>query len=317
MEESTEKQELQVVLGASGGLGKAIVTELLRKGKPVRAVNRSGKIDLPDQVEVVSCDVKVKSDCIRACANATVIYHCLNLPYTDWVKHLPIIMDGVIESAISAKAKIVFGDNLYMYGPVSGLITPDLPYNAIGAKGKIRAEIATKLMKAHQKGKIRATIGCASDFFGPNVLNSFVGKTVFESALKGKTVNVLGDLDQPHTYTFIEDFAKGLVTLGEREEADGEIWHIPSAETITTREFLNLIFEQIGTKPKVAVASRMLLKFLGIFNPMMREFSEIFYEFEQPYIMDHSKYEKVFGAETTAHNKAIARTLQWFRTNRI
>jgi hypothetical protein len=78
-----------------------------------------------------------------------------------------------------------------------------------------------------------------------------------------------------------------------------------------------LIFEQIDTKPKIAVASRMLLKILGIFNPMMREFQEIFYEFEQPYIVDHSKYEKVFGCDTTPHNEAIAKTLQWFKTNRV
>lgn len=317
MEKITDKNDLHLVFGASGGIGKALLKELLKNGKRVRAVNRSGIIDAPKEVEIMKGDARVKSDCVRVCKGVSVVYNCTNAPYTDWVKEFPLIMDGIIEGATSANAKVVFADNLYMYGPVSGLITPDLPYKATGEKGKIRAEIATKLMEAHENGKIKATIGRASDFFGPGVTNSFLGKTVFDSALKGKTVNVLGNLDQPHTYTFINDFAKGLAILGEREEADGEIWHIPSASTITTRQFLEEIFAQIGTKPKIAVASRLLLKILGVFSPMMREFQEIFYEFEQPYIMDHSKYERAFGCETTPHDEAIAKTLQWFRSNLI
>ena len=109
-----------------------------------------------------------------------------------------------------------------------------------------RARMATKLMAAHTDGKVRATIGRASDFYGPNVIESAVGERVFGFALAGKAASVLGNLDVAHTYTCIEDFANGLVTLGEHDQAFGQTWHIPSAETVTTCAFVTLVFEAIG-----------------------------------------------------------------------
>jgi nucleoside-diphosphate-sugar epimerase len=225
--------DLHVVLGASGGLGSAVVRELVKQEKRVRAVSRAAikEVNLGNQVEVVQGDITNVSQMSKICQGASVIYHCTNAPYPEWVKALPPMMTGVISGAVASGAKVVYGDNLYMYGQVTGPITTDLPDRATGHKGLVRAQLATELMKAHQAGKIRATIGRASDFFGPNVLNSMMGEVVFQALVEGKTLNLIGKLDVPHTYTFVEDFAKGLVTLGERAEADGEIWHIPSAET--------------------------------------------------------------------------------------
>ena len=309
----TENKELHVVIGASGGLGNAVVRELVDRRKLVRAVNRSGKADVPDGVEVVKGDVTDTKTARQVCQGATVVYNCANPPYTKWPVMFPPILDGIIEGAASAEAKLVCGDNLYMDGPVEGPILEDLPYNATGRKGKTRAQMAETLMEAHKSGKVRATIGRASAFFGPGVINSPMGKQVFGATLRGKKVQVLGNLDVPHTYTFVRDFSKGLVTLGEREEAIGEIWHIPSAETLTTRQFLELIFEEAGKTPKVMAAPGFLVKMMGLFNPMMRELKEILYEVEKPYIVDHSKYKNKFGEDTTLHREAIRQTLDWYR----
>ena len=130
---------------------------------------------------------------------------------------------------------------MYMYGEVTVPMTEDLPYSAKTRKGSIRARIAEDLMEANKSGKVRAAIGRASDYYGPRGLNSLMGGTVFYPALGGAKVTVIGDLDMLHTYSFIPDFAKGLVTLGEREEALGKVWHIPSAETMTTRQFITLV----------------------------------------------------------------------------
>jgi nucleoside-diphosphate-sugar epimerase len=251
------------------------------------------------------------------CQDAAVIYHCANAPYPEWKQALPPMMDAVIMAAETSGAKVVYGDNLYMYGQASGLITPDLPDRATGKKGLVRSKIAAQLMDAHRSGRIQATIGRASDFFGPGVLNSMMGEVVFQALVEGKTLNLIGNLDVPHTYTFIEDFAKGLVTLGEREEALGEIWHIPSAETITTRQFLNLIFAEAQHTPKLRIASPLMLNFLGLFSKMMYELKEISCEFEQPFIVDYQKYERVFGSDPTPHHEAIRRTIAWFYDRHI
>jgi nucleoside-diphosphate-sugar epimerase len=309
----TSDDQLHVVLGASGGLGSAVVWQLVQQGKRIRAVSRSAdRFDLGHRVEVVRGDITDPTQTRMICQDAAVIYHCANAPYPEWTEFLPPMMDAVIMAAETSGAKVVYGDNLYMYGRVSGLITPDLPDRATGKKGLLRSKIAAQLMEAHRSGRIQATIGRASDFFGPGVLNAMMGEVVFQALVEGKTLNLIGKLDMPHTYTFIEDCAKGLVTLGEREEALGEIWHIPSAETLTTRQFLDLIFAEARYIPQLRIISPLMLNFLGLFSKMMRELKEMSYEFEEPFIVDHQKYERVFGSETTPHREAIRRTISWF-----
>jgi hypothetical protein len=51
--------------------------------------------------------------------------------------------------------------------------------------------------------------------------------------VEGKAAQVAGDPDLPHTYTYAPDIGKGLVVLGEREEALGLAWHLPGPETIS------------------------------------------------------------------------------------
>jgi nucleoside-diphosphate-sugar epimerase len=168
-------------------------------------------------------------------------------------------------------------------------------------------------MAAHAEGRVRATIGRASDFYGPRVVQSAVGERVFGSAIAGKAANVTGDPGSRHTYTFVDDFAKGLLTLGERDEALGQTWHVPSAETITTRRFVELIFEELGRPPRIQATPRWMLSLVGMFDPVVRELSEILYQTERPFVVDHSKFERAFGAHPTPHREAIRATLDWYR----
>ena len=113
-------------------------------------------------------------------------------------------------------------------------------------KGRARAEVANMLLDAHRQGKLQVVIGRASDFYGPRVVDSMAGEIVFAAAMAGKTVNMAGDIDLPHTLTYIRDFARALVTLSRHEEAYGQAWHVPSAETVTTRQFVELVEIEIG-----------------------------------------------------------------------
>ncbi len=304
---------LHVVFGASGSLGNAVVRELVERGQRVRAVNRNGRADLPAGVELVKGDATDPESTRAACEGAAVVYNCTNVPYSQWEEKMPALMAGVIEGAASAGAKLVYCDNLYMYGQVSGPITEDMPYRPTTRKGRTRARIAETLMQAHQSGRVRATIGRASDAYGPGAAVSFMGERVFEPMLAGKTVSMVGNLDMPHTYIFNEDFASGLATLGERDEALGQIWNIPSAETLTTRELLAMAFEVAGNEARMRGTPSWLITGLGIFSPELREVKEMLYEFEEPFVVDHTKYEQAFGSEVTPHREALHKTLDWFR----
>jgi nucleoside-diphosphate-sugar epimerase len=223
----------------------------------------------------------------------------------------------VLEAAASAGAKLIAMENLYMYGPTEGRpLTEDLPYAPNTRKGRVRARMSEELMEAHSSGRVRVAIGRASDYFGPRVLVSAEGEQVFGRAVEGKSAQLAGDPDQPHTYTYVPDIGRGLAILAEREEALGQAWHLPSPETLTTRQFVELIFEVVGKPARVQAAPKILLRAMGLFNPGIRETIEMLYEFEEPFVVDHSKFEEAFGEQATPLKEAIGETVRWYRSKR-
>jgi nucleoside-diphosphate-sugar epimerase len=234
-----------VIFGA-GPVGLTLAQQLVTKGQPVRLVTRSGRGASLAGVDRVAADASDQAQAATASAGAQVVYHAVGADYGRWAELLPPIMTGLIHAASSTGARLVYADNLYAYGPVDGPLTENLPVGARGPNGRLRAELARTLLDAHRSGKLQATIGRASDFFGPGVRLSTVGERVFGAAVQHKSAQVLGDADQPHTYTFVGDFARALVVLGERDEAQGEVWHVPSAPTISTRQFVEQIAAQAG-----------------------------------------------------------------------
>jgi nucleoside-diphosphate-sugar epimerase len=94
----------------------------------------------------------------------------------------------------------------------------------------------------------------------------------------------------------------------------GEVWHVPSAETITTRQLLQIVFEELGKTCKIKTTPRSIVSILALFHPMMKEIKEILYEFEQPFVVDHGKFVREFGNfATTSHQEAVKRTINWYR----
>src|ERR671916_2444191 len=292
----TDNGKLHVVFG-TGPVGTSVMETLMQRGRcRVRMVNRSGRASVPEGVEVVGDDAMDEAFAREASEGASVVYFALNPPYTKWPELFPGLQAGVIEGAASAGAKLIAVENLYMYGLTGGRpLTEDLPYAPNTRKGTVRAMMSQELMEAHTSGKVRVATGRASDFFGPRVLVSAAGEQVFGRAVQGKSAQVAGDPDQPHTYTYAPDIGRGLVILGEREEALGQAWHLPSPETVTTREFVEMIFEKVGKPARVQAAPKILLRALGLFNPALRETIEMLYEFEEPFVVDQSDFTRTFG----------------------
>ena len=304
---------LQVVAGL-GAVGRAIVGELAARGLPVRAVARHRAPALPAGVDVVEANLADPSSARRALAGAAVVYHAASAQYHRWPALLPPLMEGVLEGASATGARVVYADNLYAYGPVVGPLTEDLPYKAAGPNGRVRAALAEELMAAHAAGRVQATIGRASDYYGPWGRQSTAGERLFLPALAGKPAQVLGDPDQPHTFTYLADFARALVTLGTDDRAYGEAWHVPSAETLTTREFVSLVCEAAGHPARLRVLPPVLLAGLALVSPMLRAVREQQYQRTAPWVVDHAKFERAFGATVTPHREAIRATLDWFAT---
>jgi nucleoside-diphosphate-sugar epimerase len=296
--------DLHVVVGASGGTGGALVRELARRGLRVRAVNRAGNATVPAGVERLAADVTTLEGAKAAAAGAAVVYHCAQPPYTDWPAAFPPLTEAVAEGAAAAGAKLVLADNLYLYGPHAGPLSEDLPV----------AEMAASLLAMHRRGRLRVALGRASNYYGPGGRNSVTGERLFRAAVAGRTVRWVGRLDQPHTLSYLEDVAAGLATLGSDDRADGQAWHLPAAEPLTGRQFLELVVAASGGRSRIATSSAAMTRLAGVFVPFIREVGEVLYEFQAPYVVDWSKFQRAFGpVSPTPHAEAVARTVAWFR----
>jgi nucleoside-diphosphate-sugar epimerase len=307
--------ELHVVLGA-GPLGRSVTVELVRRGRTVRVISRSGLMaEAPRGAELIGGDLYDPAFVRDNTRGASVVYQCAQPHYNQWPAKFPPLQDSILEGLAGSRTKLVIAENLYMYGDTDGRpLTEDLPYAAHTRKGRVRAAMSESAIAAHQAGKVRVAIGRGSDFYGPWVHDSSYGDRVFYSALSGKTASFAGRLDQPHTVTYIADFGKGLVILGEREDALGQAWHISNDRpSITQGEFARLVFEQLGLPLKASGMGKGMLRLGGIFVPAAREVIEMMYEFEKPFIVDSSRFELTFEVKPTPLPEAIQATLAWYR----
>ena len=312
MSNTSSTKALHVIFG-TGPVGIATAKALLKRGHQVRLVNRSGRASAPQGTEVVAADALEPAQAKKAVKGARVVYQCAQPAYTRWPEDFPPLQRAILNAAAEAGAKLVLADNLYMYGDVKGPLHEDLPYAAKTRKGKVRAAMAKEALAAHRQGKLRVAVGRASDFYGPFVKESALGERVFEPLLKGKSASLVGDIDQPHSYTFIGDFGEALAVLGERDEADGEAWHVPNAPAQSTREVVTKAFELAGKLPKMSGMGRLMMRLGGIFIPGARETVEMMYEFEQPFVVDDGKFKRAFGDVSTPFEVGLEQTLRWFR----
>jgi nucleoside-diphosphate-sugar epimerase len=312
------------VIFGTGVIGIALMRALQRRGEGVRMVNRSGRLPASAagtgiaEAEVVAGDARDPAFTARVANGARVVYQVLNPPYDRWVAEFPGLQAGVLAAAESAGARLVSMENVYMYGrPAGRPFTEDRPNGAHTVKGKLRGRMAGELLAAHAAGRVQVAIGRASDYFGPGGgAQSNLGDRVFPAALAGKTAQVLGDPDQPHTYTYTPDIGEALAVLGEHPDAPGEIWHLPNAEARTTRQIVETIYLLAGQpRAKLRSTPTLLLRALGFVNPTVRELVEMQYEFEEPFIVDSSKIQARLGVAATPLDQALAQTLNSYRAS--
>lgn len=305
-------QNTHVIFG-TGPLGTAVMKVLKTKNSKVRMINRSGRANVPAGVEVMGADVLRGENMDAAVAGASVVYQCVNAPYDKWEEQFPVMQRTIVNAAASVGAKLVIGENVYMYGDTNGApLTENLPYVASTKKGKVRAQMALEALRAHAEGRLSVTIGRGSDFFGPLVLGSMMGERQIGFAIRGKKASLVGNIDVPHTLTFINDMGRALVTLAEEEKANGEVWHVPNAPALTQREFMTMVFREIGSTPAISVMGKTMMWIGGLFIPAAKETVEMMYEFEKPFIVDSQKFEHMFGWRATNLPEAIRETVQWY-----
>ncbi len=307
------------VIFGTGAVGLATLDALRRRGETVRLVNRSGHARVPDDVEVVAGNAADPRFTTAVTHGARVVYQTLNPPYSRWSQEFPALQAGVLAAAETAGARLVSMENVYLYGrPAGQPLTETRAAAAHTRKGKLRASMAADLLAAHHAGRVQVTLGRASDYFGPRGgAQSNLGDRVFPAVLAGDAATVLGDPDQPHTYTYLPDIGEGLAVLGEHPDAPGQAWHLPNdPATRTTRQLVDTVHRH-ADRPRTRLrrVHPLLLRAAALTNPTVRELLEMQYQFEEPFVVDSSKIATHLGAHATPIDQALAETLATYRSS--
>ncbi|SRR6266498_755763 len=306
-----------VVLG-TGAIGRAIMEELVKRGESVRMVNRFGRMDeTPAGMEVVASDLTDPVKVREVTQDAKVVYQASQPRYYEWPEKFPLLQKSIIDGLTGSTAKLVLVENLYMYGDTNGKpITEDTPQNAHTRKGRVRREISTAAFNAHKEGRVRVTSARGGNFFGPWGTDSTMGARVFLPLLRGRSAQLIGRLDLPHSHTYIRDFGTALVILGEHDEADGQAWHVPNDQPMMSQgELVRIFAEEAGVEPKISSMGKLMMAIGGLFIPEAKETVEMMYEFEKPFIVDSRKFEKTFEMKATPIREAIRETVNWYKNH--
>jgi nucleoside-diphosphate-sugar epimerase len=302
------------ILGAGGAIGNELVKLLAARNQPLRLVGRHPR-PTRGATEVLAADLTDEDQTIRAVAGSNVVHLLVGLKYDHklWQEMWPRIMSNTIEACKRAGAKLIFFDNVYMYGKVSGPMTEETPFNPCSKKGEIRAKIATTLIDVWKSGALTGMIARAADFYGPDTRNSVPNLLVFEPLSRKRKASWLVNDSVPHSYTYTPDAAQSLVQLAERATAWNQTWHVLTTPNPPVgKEFVALAAREFGVAPKYRVLSRPMIQLAGWFNPLIAESYEMLYQSDSPYLFDSSKFGKEFGFAGTPYGDGIRTTAASF-----
>lgn len=302
------------LLGAGGAIGTELAKLLTAKNEPIRLVSRTPH-PFPGATENVSADLSDLDQTLRAVTGSRLVFLLAGLKYDHrvWADLWPRIMTNSIEACKRSGAKLVFFDNVYMYGKVDGPMIEQTPLNPCSKKGEIRKKIAATLESEWRSGALTAMIARSADFYGPQTENSVPNLLVFKPFSVGKTASWLVNDEVPHSFTYTPDAALALVRLTERDSAWNQVWHLPtSPHPPTGRELIHLAAKEFTVPPKYRVLNRFMIRLAGLFNPIVRESYEMLYQSEYPYLFDSSKFAKEFGFSGTTYAEGIKATAASF-----
>ena len=292
------------VLGATGGAGRAITEALVGADLDVVAVNRSGSSALGT---ARAADLATDAGVRAAVAGSDVVVMAAQPEYHRWPAEFPPMLDRVVEATADLGAKLVMVDNLYAYGPGPMPITEATPHRATDAKGRVRSQMIEDLLTAHESGRVRVTIGQASDYIGPHTNTSTITAVTVEPVVAGKdAARWMGDLDQPHAIAWLPDVARAYVSLVTDERADGKAWVVPHLGAPTGREFIAALAEAAGRDITPKAISTGMLRLAAPFHKPSKETLGIAYQWTAPWTVDSSAFEATFGRfdSTSLHHAA-------------
>ena len=303
---------MQTILGSGGVIANHLAKSLPDYTNSIRLVSRNPK-PISGKEELVSADLTSPGQVMKAVKGSEVVYLTAGLQYNIkiWQQQWPIIMQNVINACKANGSKLVFFDNVYMYGKVVGPMTELTPFHPVSRKGEVRAKIATMILDEITKGSLTALIARAADFYGPGTSNSFLNMMVFENLKKGKAAQFMMSKSAKHSFTYTPDAGKATALLGNTPSAYNQTWHLPADMNVLSGEqIVSIACNELNMKPKITVIPKLMIQMAGLFNPIIKETVELQYQNDSDYIFDSGKFDKAFSFKKVLYQEGIRDSLK-------
>jgi nucleoside-diphosphate-sugar epimerase len=303
---------MQTILGSSGIIGKELAKALPQYTNKIRLVSRSPK-KVNESDELFKANLFNAEETMNAVEGSEIVYLTVGLQYdiNVWRTQWPLLIKNVIDACKRHNSKLVFFDNVYSYGKVTGWMTEESPLKPDSEKGKVRAELNKMIMSEVKQGNLKAIIAKAADFYGPETPLSFVNIMVFDNFKKGKKAQWFIDVNKKHSFTYTPDAGKGTAILGNTESAYNQIWHLPTNKNVLSgKEFIELAAKAMSVKPEYMVVKKWIVKMLGMFNKVVKESVEMLYQNDSDYLFDSTKLEKTFNYKPIGYEEGIIKTVK-------
>ncbi len=307
-----------LVLG-KGPIGTTLAHHLAAQGHDVVVVSRSGAptppapptTTAPGSVTHEAADATDAARLTHLAAGAEALFNCANPAYHRWPTDWPPVFEALLDAAERTGATLVSAGNLYGYGAGTRHMREDSPLASAERKGATRNALWHEAERRHRAGRVRATEVRGSDFLGPGAgASAHAGERLLVPLLAGATVRPIGSADQPHSWTYLPDFARALAAAAATEESWGSAWHVPSPEPLTFRELAGrLAFAAGAPEPRIRPIPLSIVRALGTVSPLMREVSAMGYQFTEPFVMDSATSAHVLGVTPTPWSAIVDETL--------
>lgn len=312
------------LFGAAGAIGHSIAAALRAAGRDYRVIGRSrapleAAFGQDPHAEITLWNPDDPASIAAAAQGLQTAVYLVGVPYNQFALHPPLMERTLAGLTAAGVERLILIGTVYPYGRARGNlgagqpgvgrpVTEAHPREPHTFKGQMRLEQENRVLDAHGRNGLSTLVLRLPDFYGPRIERSLLNG-VFEGAARGTRAQLIGPIDVPHEFIFVPDVGPVVETLTRTPRAYGGWLHLAGTGTTTQREVATQAYALAGREPKLMVASKPMLRVLGLFNPIVRELVEMNYLMTDPMVLDDSALQALIGPiHKTPYDEGIRRS---------
>jgi nucleoside-diphosphate-sugar epimerase len=306
----------RITIFGYGPTGRASAARLLSEGREVIVAQRNAPPDLPRGATFAPVDALDREAVVKAVRGSGQFVVTIGFPYSGilWRDMWPKAMSNFVAACKATGGRMVFVDNLYIYGPQTTPLTETMSLSNYGLKPAARSAATRVWLVAAAAGEARVAALRAPDFYGPGVGLSFLGDTSIGKLAQGKPAIFVGSPGVLHDYAYVPDIARAVTTLlAAPDSAFGQAWHMPCAPIRTTRDILQIAADTLDVKLRISAMPAWMLGPSAMLSPFLRELKEMRFQWDRPYQVDASRFKAAFWSDVTPFETGVPETARAFR----